>query len=80
MNAPRKKWILGGLALALIVVVAVRYREHLPGISENDHESAHPHIKTAATWQPFDGNGYLSVCQLLSDRLRISHWKSSRLG
>jgi hypothetical protein len=54
MKATRKRWILGGLILALIIMVAAKYGDQLMGRFRNDHESAPPHITGPATLQPFD--------------------------
>jgi hypothetical protein len=54
MKAARKKWILGGLVLALIIMIAARYGEQLLGRFQNDHEPAGRHITSPASLQPFD--------------------------
>jgi hypothetical protein len=54
MNATRKRWILGGLILALMIMVAARYKEQLVERFQNGHESAPLHITGPATLQPFD--------------------------
>jgi len=54
MNATRKKWILGGLVLAAIIIVAAKYGEQLLGRLQNDHETARLHLTSPATLQPFD--------------------------
>ena len=54
MNATRKRWILGGLILALVILVAAKYGERLVGRFRNDRESAPLHITGPATLQPFD--------------------------
>ena len=54
MNSTRKKWILGGLILAIIIMFAARYGEQLLGKFQNDHEPARLHITSPAPWQAFD--------------------------
>ena len=54
MNAPRKKWILGGLVLAVTIMVAAKYGKQLVGSFQNDHEVARLNITGPATLQPFD--------------------------
>jgi hypothetical protein len=54
MNAPRKKWILGGLVLAVTIMVAAKYGEQLVGRFQNDREAARLNIAGPATLQPFD--------------------------
>jgi hypothetical protein len=54
MNAKRKRWILGGLVLALIFLVAAKYGEQLVSRYQNDHESAPLHDAGSLTLQPFD--------------------------
>ena len=54
MNATRKRWILGGLILALIIMIAARYGEQLVGTFQNDHEPARLHVTGPVTLQPFD--------------------------
>ena len=60
MNAPRKKWILGGLVLAVTIMVAAKYGKQLVGSFQNDHEAARLNITGPATLQPFDER--LSLC------------------
>jgi hypothetical protein len=54
MNATKKRWILGGLVLALAIIVAAKYGVQFIGQMQNDHEPAHLHITGPATPQPFD--------------------------
>jgi hypothetical protein len=54
MNAPRKKWILGGLVLAVTIMVAAKYGEQLVGRFQNDQGAARLNIAGPATLQPFD--------------------------
>ncbi len=62
MKVTRKKWLFGGIALALIIlIVATRYGARLPGISQDNRESAHQRITTPATMQPFDDRLSLSM-------------------
>ncbi len=57
----REQWILGGLVLALIMIVAARYGEQLSGIFRNDRRPAQTHITRPATLQPFDERLSLSM-------------------
>ena len=54
MNSTRKKWILGGLILAIIIMFAARYGEQLLGKFQSDHEPARLHITSPAPLQAFD--------------------------
>ena len=54
MNATRKRWILGGLILALIILVAAKYGEQLVSRFQNDHEPVRLHSTGPVTLQPFD--------------------------
>jgi len=54
MNATRKRWILGGLILPLIILVAAKYGEQLVSRFPNHHESAPLHDTGPLTLQPFD--------------------------
>ena len=54
MNATRKRWILGGLILALIILVAAKYGEQLVSRFPNHHESAPLHDTGPLRLQPFD--------------------------
>jgi hypothetical protein len=54
MNATRKRWILGGLILALIILVAAKYGEQLVSRLQNDHEPVRLHSTGPVTLQPFD--------------------------
>jgi len=54
MKATRKRWILGGLVLALIILVVAKYGEQLVSRFQNDHESAPLHDTGPLTLQPFD--------------------------
>ena len=54
MKATRKRWILGGLVLALIILVVTKYGEQLVSRFQNDHESAPLHDTGPLTLQPFD--------------------------
>lgn len=62
IKATRKKWLFGGLAVALIIlIVATRYGARPPGVSQNDRESAHQRITSPATMQAFDERLSLSM-------------------
>ena len=54
MNVTRKRWILGGLILPLIILVAAKYGEQLVSRFPNHHESAPLHDTGPLTLQPFD--------------------------
>jgi hypothetical protein len=54
MNATRKRWILGGLILALIILVVANYGEQLVSRFQNHHESAPLHDTGSLTLQSFD--------------------------
>jgi len=61
MNTTRKRWILGGLILALIIVVAAKYGEQLVSRFQNYHESAPLHDTGPLTLQPFDERLFLRM-------------------
>ena len=50
----RKRWILGGLVVSLLlIIVATRYGDQLAGLFQKDHRrDTHP--AEPATWRPFD--------------------------
>jgi hypothetical protein len=50
----RKKWILGGLVLVLVVFVGTRYGSQLPDILANRHQPSREEITRPATSQSFD--------------------------
>jgi hypothetical protein len=50
----RKKWILGGLVLALVAFVGTRYGLRLPDIFQNRHQPDREEITRPATSQSFD--------------------------
>ena len=54
MNAARKRWILGGLILALVILVATKYGKQLVSRFQNDHVPAPLHDTGSLTLQPFD--------------------------
>src|SRR5262245_15935293 len=54
MNVTRKKWNLGGLILALVILVTARYGEQLVSRFQNDHEPVRLHGTGPVTLQSFD--------------------------
>jgi hypothetical protein len=60
--APRKRWILGGLFLALLsIIVAARYGEQWSGLFQKDRGRTQTPITGPATRQPFDHRLSLSM-------------------
>jgi len=54
MNVTRKRWILGGLILALIILVVAKYGEPLVSRFQHDDKPAPPRHNGPLTLQPFD--------------------------